>query len=169
MGPCQILRESSVQSTFPRHGLTSCSVVNATSSSVAPTPTQTVFTAPTPTYSPLSNCQNNASYASTYTHGSSNNIAPNAGLNFTVYCNLTSPLSKATSTTLAVAFSYSLSDCIEVCAGYNYYSNSQNCTVAAFSPNATRPANCWVGSFSGLKIDSLKEDDDTDIAVLDDS
>ncbi|KAK4574428.1 hypothetical protein LTR86_002190 [Recurvomyces mirabilis] len=159
------MRENQTQDgTIPYAGLS-----NTTSTAASATsPAQATFAAPTPTFSPLANCADNTTYTSTYSKGASGSVPANAGLNFTVYCNLTNPLLKPTSQTLAVAYTYSLSDCVEVCAGYNYYANSGNCTVAAYQPTGNRPSNCWIGyTTGGLQVSSLKESDGMDIAVLD--
>ena len=142
---------------------TQCSTnASATTTSTVPT---SLFTAPTPTYSPLADCQNATIYTSAYLTGTSGSVPPNAGLNFTVYCNVTNPLSSKGSSKIAEAYTYSLSDCIEVCAGYNFWNKGDNCTVAAYDPTGSRPGNCWVGTAGGNKVD-LKDESGLDVAVL---
>ncbi|KAK5111145.1 hypothetical protein LTR62_005344 [Meristemomyces frigidus] len=160
------MRENQTQDgTIPYAGI---NTTTTPSSTTPTTPTRPIFSAPTPTFSPLSTCTDNTTYTSLYTLGAAADTLPaNAGLNFTLYCNLTNPLTRATSTTLAAAFSYSLSDCIEICAGYNYFGNSGNCTVAAYQPTGGRPSNCWLGyTAPGLQVGSLKEVDGMDVAIL---
>ena len=148
--------------------LTWCRTANASSTASAiPSSTTSAFSAPTPTYAPLTDCSNATSYTSTYAKGSSGDVPAGAGLNFTVYCNLTNPLSQSGASKIAEAYTYSLSDCIEVCAGYNFWNAGSNCTVAAYQPGGGRPGNCWVGSAApDVKVSSLKESDGMDVALL---
>ena len=96
-------------------------------------------------------------------------MPPDAGLNFTVYCDVSNPLSQSSATKIAEAYAYSLADCIEVCAGYNFWGGSSNCTVAAYQPSGGRPGNCWVGHAEPVLPGSLKEDEGMDVALLDQS
>lgn len=127
------------------------------------------FSAPTPTYTPLSDCpaSNNTRYISSFAAGTSGSVTSGTGLNFTKYCDLESPLTTTNARTISEAFVYSFSDCIEVCAGYNFWAAGSNCTVAVYQPTGTRPGNCWVGSVSvehGIGGLSVKEG--MDVALL---
>lgn len=139
------------------------------SSSSTPSTTST-FSAATPTYTALSDCpaSNDTFYSSTYAQGSSGTVPEGAGLNFTKYCDLSSPLSgQSGASKIAEAFVYSFSDCIEVCAGYNFWNAGDNCTVAVYQPGASRPGNCWVGTTQKLvTLDSLSVAKGTDVALL---
>ncbi|KAK3075980.1 hypothetical protein LTR53_000157 [Teratosphaeriaceae sp. CCFEE 6253] len=142
---------------------------NSTATATAASRTVSAFSAPTPTYSPLSDCSNGTSYSSSYANGSAGTVPANAGLNFTVYCDLTNPLSQTGASKIAEAYTYSLSDCMEVCAGYNFWSGSSNCTIAAYQPGGSRPGNCWVGYADGVTVSSLKADQGMDVALLEES
>ncbi|KAK1821916.1 hypothetical protein LTR12_003612 [Friedmanniomyces endolithicus] len=140
--------------------------LNATSPSPTATPTISVFSAPTPTYTPLSTCQNHTSYSSLYALGSLGPVPATARLNYTLYCNLTNPLTQPGAIKIAQAYTYSFSDCIEVCAGYNFWNAGSNCTVAAYQPTGSRPGNCWVGFADAVSVGSLAADPGMDVALL---
>ncbi|KAF1349997.1 hypothetical protein BDV97DRAFT_295806, partial [Delphinella strobiligena] len=122
------------------HGGSSSNRMMSGDSSIATSAApQTVVTSiATPTYYPFSDCPacNDTTYSSTYS----------AALTFTKHCNVESPLSDTalSVTNITEAFVYTFDDCIEICAGYNHYSSSQNCTVAIYAPTARRPADCWI-------------------------
>ena len=140
----------------------------SSSSSAVPSATST-YAAPVPTYTPLSDCpaSNATSYSSSYAKGSSGTVPAGAGLNFTKYCDVAGPLSQPGASRIAEAFVYSFSDCIEVCAGINFWSAGSNCSVAVYQPDGTRPGNCWVGSTQkAIVLSSLSEDKGTDVALL---
>lgn len=127
------------------------------------------FAAATPTYTPLSDCpdSNGTAYQSDFAQGSSGDVPKDAGLSFTKYCDLSSPLTTQTGAQrIAEAFVYSFSDCIEVCAGYNFWNANSNCTVAVYLPEGSRPGNCWVGHAAGVSAHSLDRQKGTDIAML---
>jgi len=140
--------------------------LNATSPSPTATPTISAFSAPTPTYTPLSTCQNHTSYSSTYALGSLGPVPATARLNYTLYCNLTNPLTQPSAIKIAQAYTYSFSDCVEVCAGYNFWNAGSNCTVAAYQPTGRRPGNCWVGFADAVAVGSLAADPGMDVALL---
>ncbi|KAK0846259.1 hypothetical protein LTS02_014967 [Friedmanniomyces endolithicus] len=140
--------------------------LNATSPTSTPTPTTSAFSAPTPTYTPLSTCQNHTSYSSLYALGSLGPVPATARLNYTLYCNLTNPLDQPSANKIAQAYTYSFSDCIEVCAGYNFWNAGSNCTVAAYQPTGRRPGNCWVGFADAVAVGSLAADPGMDVALL---
>ncbi|TKA69568.1 hypothetical protein B0A55_08016 [Friedmanniomyces simplex] len=142
--------------------------LNATSPTpTTPTPTVAAFSAPTPTYTPLSACQNHTTYASTYALGTLGPVPATARLKYTLYCNLTSPLSQPGANKIAQAYTYTLRDCIEVCAGYNFWNAGSNCTVAAYEPAGVRPGNCWVGYADAVSVASLAVQEGVDVALLD--
>jgi hypothetical protein len=140
-----------------------------------PTSTATsTYSAPIPTYTPLSDCpsSDNTHYTSDFTKVSSNTISSSsstshasAGLTFTKHCALSNPITDPAK--LTSAFVYSFSDCVEVCAAFNYWADSSECSVAVYQPNATRPANCWIGKIPELKASSLREMEGIDVAILD--
>ncbi|KAK5130296.1 hypothetical protein LTR08_002219 [Meristemomyces frigidus] len=135
--------------------------------SEAPSTTST-FAAPTPTYTPISDCpaSNDTGYTSSYTQQSSSSSS-DAGLKFTKYCDMAGPLSRTGASRIAEAFVYSFSDCIEVCAGYNYLNTGgSNCTVAVYQPSGSRPGNCWVGHVGDVAFGSLDALEGTDVALV---
>lgn len=151
------------------------STSNATSSATATSSsatvaTPTIYIAPIPTYSPLSDCpkSNFTRYTSNYASGSSGTVPSGAKLNFTKYCDLENPLIgiRQNTQTLSEAFVYSFNDCIEVCAAYNFWGASANCTVAVYQVNGSRPGNCWVGKIAATSASSLAAKDGTDVALL---
>ena len=89
------------------------------------------------------------------------------GINFTVYCDYTNPLARL-GAKIASAYTYSMGDCIEVCAGYNFWNAGSNCTVAAYQPAGDRPGNCWIG-IADVTLSDLKTLQGTDVALLDGS
>ncbi|CAK4033465.1 hypothetical protein AC578_4603 [Lecanosticta acicola] len=138
---------------------------NSPTATTSGSASSSTFTAATPTYEPLSDCpeSNNTAYTSSYALRSS---ATNAKTTFTKYCDLSNPLILHGSATLAEAFVYSFSDCVELCAGYNYLHNDGNCTAAVYRPTGSRPANCWVGSTGSVTASSLNFTSGTDVALL---
>ncbi|QIW97258.1 hypothetical protein AMS68_002776 [Peltaster fructicola] len=136
---------------------------STTSASNTPTTaTPSTYSAPTATYAPLSDCPaaNNTLYTSSFNSGSSSSTT---GLNFTRYCNYQSPLT--TQNTLLSTFAYTFEDCIETCAGINFYNSNVNCQVAAFEVGASRPVNCWLGQYN-TTISNLKAQSGTAVAIL---
>ncbi|KAK4545595.1 hypothetical protein LTR36_002945 [Oleoguttula mirabilis] len=143
----------------------------AASSTSSATSTTSTFAAATPTYTPLSDCpaSNDTGYTSSYAQLSSTtstSTSTTAGLTFTKYCAFAGPLSQSGAARITEAYVYSFSDCIEVCAGYNYYNAGSNCTVAVYEPAGDRPANCWVGQLDGVLVSALKAENGTDVALL---
>jgi hypothetical protein len=65
------------------------------------------------------------------------------GLSFRMFCDVTVT---GPYTNIAQGFVYSFTDCIEWCAGYNFWSGSAECTWAALRPDGGPPGNCWIGS-----------------------
>jgi len=128
------------------HSSTPTSAMSSSSSGYQPT---------IPTYTPLNACPdaNNTLYTSSQADRSSDSTAEKktAGLTFTRYCDVASPLDgNAKTSTLSEAFVYSLDDCIELCASLNYWANDANCNVAVYDVKGSRPGNCWVGSAEGV-------------------
>ena len=103
---------------------------------------------------------------STYATGSTGTVPQGAGLNFTKYCDFASPLSSPNARHISEAFVYSFSDCVEVCAAYNFWNADSNCTVAVYQATASRPGNCWVGSASDVSVSSLNVQQGNDVAIL---
>ncbi|KAF2153273.1 hypothetical protein K461DRAFT_138171 [Myriangium duriaei CBS 260.36] len=123
----------------------SASSTSATAQSSGATST---YAAPVPTYSVLNDCpqSNNTVYTASAASSSSERSL------FTKYCNMASPLANQGSKTLSQAFVYSFDDCVDVCAGMNYWGGNTTCNVAAFVYGAARPANCYVG-FANISSD----------------
>lgn len=136
----------------------------APSSSPSATPTAT-FIAAVPTYTPLNDCpdSNDTGYTSSFSNAT--DPQPSAGLQFTKFCNLSNPI-REDSQRIAEVFVYSFSDCVEVCASYNYYSDSGKCTVAVYQPDAPRPGNCWTGSVGDVQASALNATRGTEVALL---
>ncbi|KAF2172095.1 hypothetical protein M409DRAFT_17337 [Zasmidium cellare ATCC 36951] len=162
----QQLRENQAQTMYTNGTNAPASNPSASTSS-GPSPTST-FSAATPTYTPLSDCpdSNNTAYTSSFSKGSSGDTRKNAGLHFTKYCDLSNPLSTDGAQRIAEAFVYSFSDCVEVCAGYNFWNDGSNCTVAVYQSGGGRPGNCWVGNAGDIQASSLNETQGTDVAIL---
>lgn len=141
------------------------------SSSPPPSPTTaSQYTAPTPTYTPLSDCpdSNNTLYSSSFAPTNTGQTSFSSSLNFTKFCDVASPLSETGASTLAEAFVYSFTDCIEICASLNHRTESADCSVAAYQANGKRPSNCFVGSVAnGTAASSLEEKDGSAVALLD--
>ena len=150
--------------------LTTPHSTNPSQTTTAPT-TSSTFVAATPTYTPLSDCpqSNDTTYTSTFTtnNPSSGPIPATAGLTFTKYCDFASPLTTQTGAQrIAEAFVYSFSDCVELCAGANYWNANANCPVAVYQPEGERPGNCWVGNAASVSVGELERMEGTDVAML---
>ncbi|EME87511.1 uncharacterized protein MYCFIDRAFT_191928 [Pseudocercospora fijiensis CIRAD86] len=156
----QQLRENQAQQT----AITNSPVTQTTSKGTA----TSTYSAPTPTYTPLNECpdSNNTEYTSQYASGSSGSVPEHARLKFTKYCNLSNPLSDDGAQRIAEAYVYSFSDCVEVCAGYNFWNDGANCTVAIYQPGGERPGNCWVGNAGSVQASDLNTTQGTDVAIL---
>lgn len=98
--------------------------------------------------------------------GDSGKVSPGTGLAFKKYCDIESPLPASGTQTISQAFVYSFSDCVEVCASFNFYAGDNNCTVAVYAPDSRRPANCWIGA-PDSSTTKLSKKAGTDVAVLD--
>jgi len=139
---------------------------NATSTAASSASVASLYSAPTPTYTPLNDCprSNNTLYTSSFATSAAGDVQVGTGLNFTRYCDVGSPLSKAQ--TLSTAFVYSFGDCIEVCASLNFWASDHNCSVAVYQPGGARPSNCWVGTTTTF-FAKLSVKTGTDVAILD--
>ncbi|WPG97584.1 Hypothetical protein R9X50_00036200 [Acrodontium crateriforme] len=142
-------------------------VSTSASSSTSHPSSTTTFVAATPTYTPMSDCpaSNDTSYTSSYAQ-SSGSVPAGTGLNFTKYCDISSPLADSSATRVAEAYVYSFSDCVEICAGYNFLNADSNCTVAVYKAKGTRPSNCWIGSSNNNDVSALENQNGTDVALL---
>lgn len=106
-------------------------------------------------------------YTSTFAQGNSGDVPSGAGLKFTKFCDFASPLTTQNNAKrIAEAFVYSFSDCVEVCAGSNFWNADANCTVAVYQPDGSRPGNCWVGNAASVTVQELEKQDGTDVAML---
>lgn len=127
-----------------------------------------------PTFTPLDACPdaNNTLYTSSQADRASDSTAEKttAGLTFTRYCDVASPLdgnANVKASTLSEAFVYSLDDCIELCASLNYWADEAKCTVAAYDAKGSRPGNCWVGRAEGVSgVGDLEEKDGVAVALV---
>ena len=101
---------------------------------------------------PTTDCpeSNGTSYDSLFSTGSSGGVPTGAGnsLSLERFCDL--DVTNNLGENLAEAVVYTLADCIELCASYNFWRNCGNCTVAAYRvTNAASPGNFWVSTGSG--------------------
>ncbi|KAI7478387.1 hypothetical protein KC351_g8256 [Hortaea werneckii] len=136
-----------------------------TSSTLAASTAASTYSAPTPTYTALSDCpqSNNTLYTSSYAGSGA------TGVDFTKYCDYANPLSHQGATTQAQVFVYAFNDCIDLCAGLNSNDGtaSTNCSVAVYMPNDNRPYNCAVGHHAvDTSIRSLGADKGTNVAFV---
>ncbi|KAI6870122.1 hypothetical protein KC319_g6377 [Hortaea werneckii] len=136
-----------------------------TSSTLAASTAASTYSAPTPTYTALSDCpqSNNTLYTSSYAGSGA------TGVEFTKYCDYANPLSHQGATTQAQVFVYAFNDCIDLCAGLNSNDGtaSTNCSVAVYMPNDNRPYNCAVGHHAAdTSIRSLGADKGTNVAFV---
>ncbi|KAI7633851.1 hypothetical protein KC319_g15857 [Hortaea werneckii] len=136
-----------------------------TSSTLAASTAASTYSAPTPTYTALSDCpqSNNTLYTSSYAGSGA------TGVDFTKYCDYTNPLAQKGATTQAQVFVYAFNDCIDLCAGLNSNDGtaSTNCSVAVYMPNDNRPYNCAVGHHAAdTSIRSLGADKGTNVAFV---
>ncbi|KAF2769993.1 hypothetical protein EJ03DRAFT_350800 [Teratosphaeria nubilosa] len=144
------------------------SMSNARASNATPTTSATTtpaYSAATPTYEPSNACSNATLYTSSYAAGLTGS-ATAAGLNFTALCDVSNPLASTKATNITEAYVYSFQDCIETCASYNYLHEDKNCTVAVYRPARARPANCYIGTLTGVTASQLGADRGTDVALL---
>jgi hypothetical protein len=146
--------------TTPTNPILHSSATTSTTPSASATST---YSAATPTFSPISGCSNSTLFTSTYAQGLSGS---SAGLNFTAYCNYGNLLDNTKASNASQAYVYSFADCMEVCAGFNYLHDNNNCTIAVYQSSAARPSNCWVGSLDGVTASSLVADEGMDVALL---
>lgn len=152
---------------------TTSSQPTASNSATTALPTAT-YAAPIPTYTPLSDCpaSNATRYTSDFASQRSGPVAPGTGLTFTRYCDKANPFSLTGAAITAEAFVYSFADCIEVCAGANFWApagSQANCTAAVYQPGGGRPGNCWVGSVPDNLLATASgagEADGNEVAIL---
>ena len=157
------------KSINPNNPLSTNATSSMTPTSSATATTASSYTAPTPTYTPISDCpqSNNTLYTSSFASGRSGTVPASASLNFTRYCDLKSPLTGSNAVVLSEAYAYSFVDCIEVCASLNFWAGNSQCSVAVYGATAGRPGNCWVGSTNAtVQVASLAANEGTDVAVL---
>lgn len=136
---------------------------SSTPSSKSITTTISTFSAPTPTYVPLSDCpkSNNTVYASPFSEAGSNSDSTKQ--TFTKYCDL---IPSDSTTRISGIFVYSFSDCADLCASYNFESQTSDCNVAYYEPNISRPAiNCWIAKGQAI-LSTLQKQEGTDVAIL---
>jgi hypothetical protein len=119
--------------------LTSPNSITATSPSSPSSPTSQ-STISTLTVSPTSDCSNGSTYQSLFQNGLSS-----AGLNFTKLCS-----TEFSTLNTGSAYVYTFEDCIEVCAGLNFYNGDRNCVGVTYYAIGTRPANCWAHNMSSF-------------------
>ncbi|KAF2721888.1 hypothetical protein K431DRAFT_328150 [Polychaeton citri CBS 116435] len=149
---------------MPGYESGSASPTAAPPTSSAPTAITSTYAAPTPTYSPLNDCPNSNATAYTSSWSKQHNVPAGAGLKFAKFCSLETPLES--SDVLSEGFVYTFDDCIELCASLNFHSGNGNCTVAAYTPGGSRPANCLVGSAVDVSTSRLTIEQGSNIAVL---
>ncbi|KAH9838213.1 hypothetical protein Tdes44962_MAKER08217, partial [Teratosphaeria destructans] len=137
---------------------------NETATSTAAATSTPAYAAATPTFAPSSGCANDTLFTSSYATGLTGPAA--AGLNFTALCDVTNPLASAKANNLTEVYVYAFQDCIETCASYNYLHADRNCTVAVYQAAGSRPANCYVGSLTGVTANQLGTHPGIDVALL---
>jgi hypothetical protein len=98
---------------------------------------------PNPTLSPTSDCSNGSTYQSLFQNGENGPASLSAGLTFTMLCS-TVQVDYSTAFNLASAYVYTFEDCIEVCAGINFWYGDRHFLGVSFkAATGTRPVNCW--------------------------
>ncbi|KAF2483917.1 hypothetical protein BDY17DRAFT_344759 [Neohortaea acidophila] len=152
------------------------SLLPSTKTTTTPPATPT-YTPHLPTYTPLPACPsaNNTLYTAplstlnTTTTTTTSQTPHIANQTFTLHCSLTPP---QPSKKLTGAYVYTLADCIDLCAAYNFAaldavgststpssssssSSNETCTLAFYQPAAARPVNCWIAASQAL-IGSLQ-------------
>jgi hypothetical protein len=118
-------------------------VPTSSKSTTATTPSSSSSTTsqssiPIPTVSPTSDCSNGSTYQSIFQNGFSGPVLSSAGLTFTKLCS-----TEQDGFPLASAYVYTFEDCIEVCAGLNFFNGDRQCLGVSYEATGIRPANCW--------------------------
>ncbi|CZT02544.1 hypothetical protein WAI453_002083 [Rhynchosporium graminicola] len=132
------------------------SSTNSLSSSSTSTSTSTTTFSSTPTITafpaPSDACQNGTTYNSLFKTGENGIPSAGTGLTFTRLCGRGAVL-----TNIGSAFVYSLEDCIEICAGINFWPRNRNCTSVVYRPvGKGRPVNCWAAGKTGVFNDEAE-------------
>ncbi|KAH7409101.1 hypothetical protein BKA64DRAFT_387538 [Cadophora sp. MPI-SDFR-AT-0126] len=119
------------------------STASATSSSTSTsTSTSPLTVSPTAFPAPSKDCQNGTTYDSLFLTGENGTPAPGAGLKFTRLCGQNADIDN-----IGSAFVYSLDDCIEICAGINFWPGDRRCTSVVYRPEGKgKPVNCWAAN-----------------------
>ncbi|KAH6711248.1 hypothetical protein BKA61DRAFT_579060 [Leptodontidium sp. MPI-SDFR-AT-0119] len=118
----------------------SSSTTQTSTSTSSPTPSPTTFPAPS------KDCQNGTTYNSLFQTGENGGVPPGAGLTFTRLCGQNADINN-----IGSAFVYSLDDCIEICAGINFWPGNRRCTSVIYRPEGKgKPVNCWAANETSL-------------------
>jgi hypothetical protein len=113
-------------------------------SSTCPSATQsstTTTSTAVPTIAPSTDCQNGTTYDSLFKNGGNGGVPTGAGLTFTKLCATNEDVSH-----IASGYFYTFEDCIELCAGINFWSRNRRCLGVTYSILGTRPVNCWASN-----------------------
>lgn len=155
----------------------SSSLVSEELSAASSTPTASTFTAPTPTYAPLTACPDSNgtvytpnSHDATATANDDDSNSTSSDQLFTLHCASKSPLNKSAAKVVPSAFVYTFADCIDMCSSYDAAAGGQDCNTAVYDANGERPSNCWLATLDHAAVLSLSdgdsEDDSIGVAVL---
>ncbi|PVH78225.1 hypothetical protein DL98DRAFT_516892 [Cadophora sp. DSE1049] len=123
-------------STTPSASPSTTSTSSTSTSTSFPTASPTTFPAPS------KDCQNGTTYNSLFLTGENGSPPPGAGLKFTRLCGQNADINN-----IGSAFVYSLDDCIEICAGINFWPGDRRCTSVVYRPEGKgKPVNCWAAN-----------------------
>jgi len=101
---------------------------------------------PTTTLTPSSDCSNGSTYNSLFQNGREGNVPSSAGLTFTMLCS-----TGGLESNIASAYVYTFEDCIELCAGLNFWYGDKHCLGVSYNgANGSRPVNCWAHNQTAL-------------------
>ncbi|KAH7336511.1 hypothetical protein BKA65DRAFT_538617 [Rhexocercosporidium sp. MPI-PUGE-AT-0058] len=138
---------SSPSSASSSANATGASSTSSGGSSNTQTSTTTLLiSSPTTFPAPSKNCQNGTTYNSLFQTGENGAVPPGAGLTFTRLCGQNADLHN-----IGSAFVYSFDDCIEICAGINFWPGNKRCTGVIYRPEGKgKPVNCWASNQTSL-------------------
>ncbi|KAA6407309.1 MAG: hypothetical protein FRX48_08857 [Lasallia pustulata] len=116
-------------------------------SPVSSSPSSTASATATTIAASASDCPtaNGTVYTSKYT--TSGSVPPDAGLIFTLYCQL--QFAHSDTCNMFEVLVSSLDQCVEACASYNFFHGNRGCQGAVFNTAAAIPGNCWALSGNG--------------------
>ncbi|KAG4439363.1 hypothetical protein IFR05_005175 [Cadophora sp. M221] len=139
---------SSPTSSATAVGASSTTLGSSSTAQTSTTSTSTSSATPSPTTfpAPSKDCQNGTTYNSLFQTGENGSVPPGAGLTFTRLCGQNADINN-----IGSAFVYSLDDCIEICAGINFWPGNRRCTSVIYRPEGKgKPVNCWAANETSL-------------------